>query len=136
MPPVRLDRELAVGSSTLLLQTSAWLLGITAAGGLVMGFIRFGGGGHNPPHWLAMLHGFLAASGVTLLAFAAWTVGVPALALAGLLLLLGAAAGGVVMNLGFQLRNRPLPKWFVAVHAALAGVGFLMVVVVALAGRP
>lgn len=125
-----------MGSSTLLLQTSAWLLGLTAAGGLVMGFIRFGGGGHNPPHWLAMLHGLLAAAGVTLLAFAAWTVGIPTMALVGLILLLAAAAGGVVMNLGYQVRNLPLPKWFVAVHAALAAVGFMMVVVVAIAGRP
>ena len=81
-------------NSTLLLQSSAWLLVITAAGGLVMAFPRFRGRGSNPPAWLAMLHGFLAAAGLTLLAFAALTVGIPGIALAGLALLLVAAGGG------------------------------------------
>lgn len=81
-------------NSTSLLQSSAWLLVITAAGGLVMAFLRFRGRGSNPPAWLAMLHGFLAAAGLTLLGFAALTVGIPDIALAGLALLLVAAVGG------------------------------------------
>src|SRR5688572_22488580 len=116
---VRPQSELAV-DSTLLLQSSAVLLGLTAVGGLVMGFIRFGAAGHNPPHWLAMLHGLLAAAGVTLLAYAAWTVGIPRIALVGLILLLAAAGGGVIMNLQYHVQARPLPKWFVAVHGVLA----------------
>ncbi|MDQ6620685.1 MAG: hypothetical protein M3Z31_13490 [Pseudomonadota bacterium] len=120
---------------TLLLQTSAWLLAVTAAGGLIMAFIRFGRQGLNPPAWLAMLHGFLAAAGLTLLAFAALTVGIPGIALAGLALLLVAAGGGVLMNLGYQLKDVPLPKWLVGVHAALAVVGFAMVVLAALEAR-
>lgn len=122
--------------STLLLQSSAWLLGATAIGGLAMGFIRFGAAGHNPPHWLAMLHGLLAAAGVTLLAYAAWTVGIPQIALIGLILLLAAAGGGVFMNLNYHVQARPLPKWLVAVHGVLAAVGFLMVVVVAIGAKP
>ena len=122
-------------NSTLLLQSSAWLLVITAAGGLVMAFIRFRGRGSNPPAWLAMLHGFLAAAGLTLLAFAALTVGIPGIALAGLALLLVAAGGGVVMNLGYQLKNLPLPKWLVGVHAALAVAGFAMVSLAAFGTR-
>lgn len=119
-----------------MLQSSAWLLGATAVGGLVMAFIRFGAAGHNPPHWLAMLHGLLAAAGVTLLAYAAWAVGIPQIALIGLILLLAAAGGGVIMNLHYHVVGRPLPKWFVAVHGVLAAVGFLMVVVVAIGARP
>lgn len=101
-----------------------------------MGFIRFGAAGHNPPHWLAMLHGLLAAAGVTLLAYAAWTVGIPQIALLGLVLLLAAAGGGVVMNLNYHVQARPLPKWFVAVHGVLAAVGSLMVIVVAIGAKP
>ena len=120
---------------TLLLQASAWLLVVTAAGGLVMAFIRFGREGSNPPAWLAMLHGFLAAAGVTLLSFAALTVGVPGMALAGLALLLLAVGGGVVMNLGYHLKNVPLPKWLVGVHAALAVGGLAMVLLAAIGAR-
>jgi hypothetical protein len=120
---------------TLLLQASAWLLVVTAAGGLVMAFIRFGREGSNPPAWLAMLHGFLAAAGVTLLSFAALTVGVPGMALAGLALLLLAVGGGVVMNLGYHLKNVPLPKWLVGVHAAFAVGGLAMVLLAAIGAR-
>ncbi len=120
---------------TLLLQSSAWLLVVTAAGGLVMAFIRLGRQGTNPPAWLAMLHGFLAAAGVTLLAFAALTVGIPGIALGGLVLLLVAAGGGVLMNLGYQLKEVPLPKWLVGVHAALAVAGSGMVWLAAIGTR-
>ena len=122
-------------NTPLLLQSSAWLLVVTAGGGLVMAFIRFLGQGSNPPAWLAMLHGFLAAAGVTLLAFAAMTVGIPGIALIGLALLLASAGGGVVMNLGYHLKGVPLPKWLVGVHAALAVAGSGMVVLAAIGAR-
>ena len=115
---------------SLLLRTSAWLLVATAIGGLAMAYVRFARNA-NPPSWLAMAHGLLAASGVTLLAYAALTVGVPALANWGLVLLLVAAAGGVVMNLGYHLEGVVLPAWLVTVHALLAVAGFLMLLVVA-----
>ena len=122
-------------NSTLLLQSSAWLLVGTAAGGLLMALIRFGRQGSNPPAWLAMLHGFLAAAGLTLLTFAALTVGIPGLALGGLALLLVAAVGGVVMNLSYHIKDVPLPKWLVVVHAALAIAGFAMVLLAAIGTR-
>ncbi len=82
-----------------------------------------------------MLHGFLAAAGVTLLAFAALTTGIPGIALGGLALLLIAAGGGVVMNLGYQLKDVPLPKRLVGLHAALAIAGFAMVLWAAIVVR-
>ena len=122
-------------NSTLLLQSSAWLLVATAAVGLFMAFIRFGRRGLNPPAWLAMAHGFLAAASVTLLTFAALTVGVPGLALGGLALLLVAAAWGVAMNLGYHLKGAPLPKWLVGVHAAAAIAGSALVLLAAIGTR-
>jgi hypothetical protein len=109
----------------LVLKTSAALLLIAALGGAVMAVIRFSGKPH-PPTWLAMLHGFIAAAAVTLLAYATFTVGLPTLANGALVLFLIAAAGGVVMNLNYHWKLLPLPKWLVVVHAAIAVLGFLL----------
>jgi len=109
----------------LVLKTSAALLLIAALGGAVMAVIRFSGKPH-PPTWLAMLHGFIAAAAVTLLVYATFTVGLPALANGALVLFLIAAAGGVVMNLNYHWKLLPLPKWLVVVHAAIAVLGFLL----------
>jgi hypothetical protein len=108
----------------LTLQTSVVLLAISAAGGIVMAAIRFSGKPH-PPTWLAMLHGFLSAAAVTLLLYAAFTVGLPRLALTALVLFVLAAAGGIAMNLQYHWKGLALPKWLVLVHAAVAVVGFL-----------
>jgi len=108
----------------LIMETAAALFAIAAVGGLVMAGIRFSG--PNPPTWLAMLHGFIAAAAVTLLAYATFTVGLPTLANGALVLFLIAAAGGVVMNLNYHWKLLPLPKWLVVVHAAIAVLGFLL----------
>ena len=109
----------------LILQTSAILLLISALGGATMAVIRFSGKPH-PPIALAMLHGFLSAAAVTLLLYAAFTVGLPMLANVALVLFLIAAAGGVVLNLNYHWKLLPLPKWLVLVHGALAAIGFLL----------
>ncbi len=105
-----------------LLQTSSILLLLTAVGGVAMAFRRLAQKA-NPPDWLAMAHGLLAASGLTLLIYAAFTQGIPGSALLGLALLLAAAAGGVVMNLFFHLAHKLLPAWLLHVHIALAAIG-------------
>ncbi|MEJ6022260.1 hypothetical protein [Ramlibacter sp. PS4R-6] len=105
-----------------MLRTAVVLLLVTAAGGLLMAGMRFSG--HpRPPHWLAMLHGLLAGSGLTLLLYAAFTAGLPGSGWLGLALLAGAALGGVVLNLGYHMKDVPLPIWFVLVHAGIAVVG-------------
>lgn len=109
----------------LVMQTSAVLLTITAIGGATMAVIRFSGKPH-PPTWLAMLHGFLAGAAATLLLYAAFTVGLPVLADAAVVLFLLAAAGGVAMNLNYHWKLLPLPKWLVVVHAGIAVVGYLL----------
>jgi hypothetical protein len=110
---------------TLVLRTCALLLAISAVGGATMAVIRFGGKPH-PPAWLAMLHGFLSAAAVTLLLYASFTVGLPALANLALVLFLVAAAGGAFMNLNYHWKLLPLPKWLIIVHAAIAVIGFLL----------
>ncbi|WP_133498666.1 hypothetical protein [Cognatilysobacter terrigena] len=113
-----------------MLQTAAILLLITALGGLVMAGIRFAGK-RNPPAWLAMVHGLLAASGLTLLLYAVLTGSAPPLASLAVVLLLLAAGGGAVMSLVYKWHDRLLPSWLVVGHAVLAIGGFLCVLAAA-----
>jgi hypothetical protein len=82
-----------------------------------------------------MLHGFLAAAAVTLLLYAAATVGLPALAGWALALFVLAAGGGVVLNLNYHQKQLPLPKWLVVVHASAAVIGFLLLLTATWATR-
>ena len=108
-----------------MIQAAAGLFAVAAVGGIVMAAIRIAAK-RNPPHWLAMGHGLLAGAGLTLLIYAALTAGLPQRALAALALFVVAAAGGVVLNLVYQMRQRPLPMGFVIGHAALAVVALLL----------
>jgi hypothetical protein len=108
------------------LETATVLLLIAALGGVLMAGIRFIGK-RNPPPWLAMAHGFLAAAPVVLLVYAACTVGLPALALYGTVLFVVAALGGAAMNLGYHWKNAPLPAALLVGHALIALVGFVLV---------
>ena len=75
-----------------MLQTASILLLLTALGGLAMASVRFARK-INPPSWLAMAHGFLAASGLTLLTYAGLTDRVHGAAMTGLAGLEAASAG-------------------------------------------
>lgn len=108
-----------------MLQAAAGLFTLAALGGLLMAGIRFGGK-RNPPAWLAMLHGLLAAAGITLLAYAALTRDVPSLAVIAVLLFLLAAGGGAVLSLAYKWKQRLLPSWLVIAHALLAVLGYAL----------
>lgn len=90
-----------------------------------MALIRLGKNA-NPPHWIAMLHGFIAAAGVTLLAYVTIFAHVPSLAQIGLLAFLLAAVGGVWMNLGRHQRNMLIPRTIMVGHALVAVAGFVL----------
>ena len=109
----------------LFMKTACVLLAIAAVGGLVMAGVAFAGKA-QPPTWLAMLHGLLAGAALTLLLYAYFTVGLPALAGVALLLFLLAAAGGAYLNLNFHWRMLPLPKGIIVGHAGAAVVGFVL----------
>jgi hypothetical protein len=113
--------------SVLIMKIASCLVAIAALGGLTMAAIRFSGK-PQPPTWLAMLHGFLAGAAVTLLLYAYFTVGLPALAGWALLLFLVAAAGGAFLNLNYHWKMLPLPKGLIVGHAGLAVVGFALLV--------
>jgi hypothetical protein len=107
----------------LIMKTASVLLALAALGGLSMAGIRFAGK-PQPPAWLAMLHGFLSAAALTLLLYAWFTVGLPALASWALLLFLLAAAGGAFLNLNYHWKMLPLPKGMIVGHAGVAVAGF------------
>ena len=114
----------------LMVRTAAALLAVTALGGLALAGIRFTE--RQPPARLAMLHGLLAVAALTLLAYAWFTVGLPGTAALALLLLVLAALGGVYLNLNFHWKQVLLPKGIVVVHALLAVVGFVLLLLAAL----
>src|SRR6185295_16220753 len=109
----------------LIMKVASCLLAIAALGGITMAGIRFAGK-PQPPTWLAMLHGFLAAAALTLLLYAYFTVGLPALAGWALLLFVVAAAGGAFLNLNFHWKLLPLPMGLIVGHAGVAVVGFVL----------
>ncbi len=103
------------------------LFAIAAAGGLVMAGVR-AFTERNPPAWLALLHGLLAGAGLTLLLLTYFVSGLPTYAAWALLLLIVAAAGGVLMNLGYQWQQKPLPLGLMYIHALIAVVGFALLI--------
>ncbi|MCG2592537.1 hypothetical protein LZ009_07045 [Ramlibacter sp. XY19] len=111
----------------LMVRTALVLLALTALGGLLMAGIRFSGK-PRPPSSIAMLHGLLAGSGLTLLLYAAIVHGLPGMAWLGIVLLAGAALGGLVLNLAYHTKELPLPIWLVLAHAAIAVVGFVVLI--------
>jgi hypothetical protein len=120
---------------TMNIQVLLWvaiaLFAIAAAGGLVMAGVRTFGE-RNPPAWLAMAHGLLAGAGLTLLLFAAFTVGLPRFAVWAVVLFVLAALGGVFLNLGYQEKRELLPKPVMYLHAAVAVAGFVLLIVAAI----
>lgn len=113
-----------------MLKTAVVLLALTAAGGLLMAGIRFSGKPH-PPSWIAMAHGLLAGSGLTLVLYTAFVAGMNSAAWGGLALLVVAALGGLTLNLGYHWKNIALPVWLVLVHAAVAAVGLVVLAIAA-----
>jgi hypothetical protein len=118
----------------LSLKVATGLLGITALGGLVMAGVRLKGTA-RPPDWLAMLHGLLAGAALTLLIYAAWSVGIPMLAKYALAVLVVAALGGVYINLNYHAKMQALPIMLVIGHALIAVVGFVLLLMSVIGAR-
>jgi hypothetical protein len=109
-----------------MMMVALGLLGLAAVGGLVMAFQVFSGR-ERPWSWLAMGHGLLASAGLTLLVYASVMAGVASLVNTGLVLLVLAALGGAVLALKYHVKLLPLSRPLVLGHAALAVVGFVLV---------
>ena len=114
---------------TLIFRTATSSLAVAFFTGLALAIIRFGSDRQSPP-WLAKLHGFAAAAALSLLGFAWWHAEFTRAASLALLLLLTAAAGGLVLNLRYHWRQRPLPEGLLFAHMSVAFVGFMVMFIV------
>jgi hypothetical protein len=106
------------------------LFAVAAVVGLTMAIAAFRG--KFPPVPSAILHGVFAATALVLLLIAVLMKGAGGAALWALGCFLIAAVGGFVLAFGFHARKKPLPPGFVAGHALIAVVGFLLLLAGAL----
>ena len=111
-----------------MLRTAVVLLALTALGGLLMAGMRFSGRPH-PPTLVTLLHGLLAASGLTLILYPAFTTGLPDGGWLGLVLLLAAVLGGLVLNLRYHWERLQLPIPLLLGHAAAAATGLVVLAI-------
>jgi hypothetical protein len=107
------------------MQSAAVLLGLAALGGLTMVVIRLRGA-PQPPLWLAVGHGLIAASGLGYLIYIVATTAVPQLAQLATGGFILAALGGAVLFFGFHLAKKALPIPFVIGHGTLALVAYVL----------
>jgi hypothetical protein len=103
------------------------LFALAAVGGIILAVIRFRGQPY-PPLGLALVHGAAAAAGLVALIVAVAPGNAPSLATTALVLFLIAAGGGFFLFF-HHLRKVALPIWLVVVHALVAVVAFLMLLV-------
>src|SRR5687768_14102761 len=106
---------------------SAILFAIAAAGGLVMAFIHFKQN-KNPPVALAVLHGILAATALLILIWGVLQLGATPVLAWSLGLFVVAALGGFFLA-SFHLRKLRLPSPVVVIHASVAVVAFVLLLV-------
>ena len=108
--------------------TALVLFAIAALGGVTMAVIRFRGA-ERPPTGLALLHGALAAAGIIVLIVAMLSMPNPAQARTALVLFIVAALGGFYL-FAQHVQKRALPIPVILVHALIAVIGFLILLVV------
>ena len=116
----------------LVLKTAAALLGLAAVVGMALAGIRLTGKPY-PPAALAMSHGLAAGAALTLLIYAALTVGIPATAAYATAILAAAAAIGAWLNLGFHAQQKPIPLGPMTAHILVAVAGFCVLLLALIA---
>jgi divalent metal cation (Fe/Co/Zn/Cd) transporter len=108
-----------------MVRSAIILLMIAAMGGLVMAGLHFTGQ-PLPPAPLAVLHGMVSAGAVAMLLYTCFTVGLPRMVWSGFGALVLAAAGGLLLHLGYRRKRQRLPPVFILLHASVALVGLVM----------
>jgi hypothetical protein len=124
----RMKRRRPVPEIEGTLQIATVILGIAALGGMALAGMRLSGM-PRPPTWMAVGHGLVAVAGFGTLVAAALSGQIPVLAQIALGVFAIAALGGLVLFLGFHLRQLPLPIPFVVVHGLVALTGFILLVI-------
>ena len=109
--------------------TALVLFGLAALGGLTMAVMRFRGA-ERPPTGLALAHGGLAAAGLIALIVAVTSPGAPSQARTALVVFLVAALGGFYL-FAQHMQKKALPIPVMLVHAGVAVIGFICLLVAA-----
>ncbi|HEX7055790.1 MAG TPA: hypothetical protein VF260_01160 [Bacilli bacterium] len=109
-----------------MLAISAILFAIAALGGLALGSFR--ARGQKMPMWLSIIHGLVAAAGLVFLIIGVAQGEAGTLATVALVLFIIAALGGFVL-FSYHLRDQQHPKSFIAVHALVAVVAFVLLLI-------
>ena len=108
--------------------TSALVLfAIAAVGGLILAVVRFRGKPY-PPLGLAVVHGLFAAAGLVALIAGVAQGHAPSRATIALVLFVIAALGGFVLFFT-HLRKSALPVPLVVIHALVAVIAFVILLV-------
>lgn len=103
------------------------LFAVAALGGVVLAVIRFRGKPY-PPLGLALVHGLFAAAGLVALIAGVAQGHAPSRATIALVLFVIAALGGFVLFFT-HLRKNALPIGLVVIHALVAVVAFVILLV-------
>jgi hypothetical protein len=80
-----------------------------------------------------MAHGLLAAAALTLLIYAAATVGLPGLAMAATVIFAVVATVGAALNLNYHSKMLAIPKTPIVIHGFAAAVGYVLLLLSVLA---
>jgi hypothetical protein len=105
------------------MKAAASIFALAALGGLTLAFIRVTQS-QNPPTWMVMGHGLVAATALVTLIVVAVRRGLPSLGKAALAVFVLAAAGGAFLNLNYHSANILLPIPMILLHGGLAVTGF------------
>jgi len=103
------------------------LFAVAALGGATLAFMRFKSAS-NPPTWLALVHGAVAALALVLLILGVIGAGKMNLAALALFLFIIAAMGGFFL-FTHHLRKQLMPMLVVGIHGAAAAVAFVLLVI-------
>jgi predicted membrane channel-forming protein YqfA (hemolysin III family) len=109
------------------MQTAAVFFVLAALGGLTMVGLRLSKK-QNPPTFLAIGHGLIAAAGLITLIYTVFTTTspVPQTAHWAIGVFVVAALGGLGMFTLYHLRGRLLPVWMMLGHGAVAATGLVV----------
>lgn len=110
-----------------MLTLAAVLFAVAALGGLTMAYMHFKQD-RNPPTALAVVHGLLAATALLIVIWAVLQMGATTAIAWALGLFVAAALGGFFL-FSFHLRQKRLPSPVVVIHALVAIVAFVLLLV-------
>ncbi len=106
-----------------MLILSVILFAVAALGGLVLGVL--GLRQRDLPMWLSLIHGVVAAAGLITLILGVVQGNAGSLVIISLILFLIAALGGFVL-FSYHLRKKPHPKGLIVIHALVAVIAFVL----------